>query len=137
MNRLQRFERDFFRSLNSVVEPAVRKGVGSFRWTPGKLIVLESTGFKSGQKRRTPLLAFRVGKYHLVSTGRGKRSFWPKNLEKQPEISYYLGGKRYSSTAVVIKEEQDASSELPGYARAVANHLASYTSRGWAFALLP
>ncbi len=50
----QKLEREFFRMLNRVVEPAVRKGIGSPRFVPGGLILLESTGHKSGQTRRTP-----------------------------------------------------------------------------------
>ena len=89
MSRWQRLERDFFRALNSVVEPAVRRGVASPRYTPGSLIVLESTGFKSGQQRRTPLAALRLGRYILVGTARGNRSFWPRNLANEPEVTYY------------------------------------------------
>ena len=43
----QRIERNFFRVLNAVVEPAVRKGAFSSRFTPGTLIVLETIGFRS------------------------------------------------------------------------------------------
>ncbi|MCB1848305.1 MAG: hypothetical protein KDI04_13230, partial [Halieaceae bacterium] len=60
MNR-QVLEREFFRMLNRVVEPAVRKGVGSPRFLPAGLIVLETVGFKTGAKRRTPLVATRLG----------------------------------------------------------------------------
>ncbi len=72
---VQKLEQKFFRALNSVVEPAVRKGIGSSRITPASLIVMETTGFKSGKMRRTPLMAMRVGKYILVATFRGGRSF--------------------------------------------------------------
>ena len=43
----QKLEREFFRMLNRVVEPAVRRGIGSPRFVPGGLILLESVGFKS------------------------------------------------------------------------------------------
>ena len=87
----QTLEREFFRKLNSVVEPAVRKGLGSPRIWPSGLILLETTGFKTGVKRRTPLLATRLGKYVFVSTFRADRSFWIRNLRKQPRVFYLLG----------------------------------------------
>ena len=37
-------EREFFRTLNRVVEPMVRAGFGSPRIVPGGLIVLETLG---------------------------------------------------------------------------------------------
>ena len=46
MLQRQRLERNFFRALNSVVEPAVRRGLGSPRLAPSTLIVLESTGYR-------------------------------------------------------------------------------------------
>ncbi|NCF20335.1 MAG: nitroreductase family deazaflavin-dependent oxidoreductase [Haliea sp.] len=138
MSRWQRLERDFFRALNSVVEPAVRRGVASPRYTPGSLIVLESTGFKSGQQRRTPLAALRLGRYILVGTARGNRSFWPRNLANEPEVTYYQGGRAYSSTAHLIHDggDESAFSGLPRYMQKLYRLLEPYTRRGWVFALL-
>ena len=99
---LSKLEREFFRKLNAVVEPAVRKGFASPRIAPGGLIVLESIGFISGQIRRTPLAATRLGKYVFVSTVRGERSFWVKNLQKQPRTRYFRGGREHETKAFVI-----------------------------------
>ena len=68
-------EQVFFRRLNSIVEPLVRRGVGSPSFTPTSVILLETVGFKSGLARRTPLLSIRLGKYTLVSTARGSVHF--------------------------------------------------------------
>lgn len=133
-----KFEREFFRRLNSVVEPAVRKGIGSFRLTPASLIVLETTGHKSGQQRRTPLWSFRLGRYRIISTVRGERSIWVKNLQKDPQISYYLAGRRRDSEALVIAPGADRwpSSVLPPLLRHLTDVLARVASNGWAFAVL-
>ena len=104
---LQTLERDFFRTLNRYVEPAVRAGLLSPRYAPGTMIVLETTGFKTGATRRTPLLATRLGRYVFISTVRGNRSFWVKNLQKDASARYYLGGK-----AIEAEEQQ------PGATRA-------------------
>ena len=97
----QKLEREFFRMLNRVVEPAVMRGIGSPRFVPGGLILLETIGFKSGARRRTPLVAIRLGGYVFVSTVRGDRSFWVKNLVKKPRVQYYLGGKPRQAKAFI------------------------------------
>jgi hypothetical protein len=137
MNR-QTLEREFFRSLNSVVEPAVRRGLGSPRILPGGLIVLETTGFKSGLKRRTPLLATRLGKYVFVSTFRADRSFWIRNLREQPRVSYYLGGRERAARAFVVMAGKNyrRPRSLPEPIGGITDFLAGFTASGWGFAVL-
>jgi deazaflavin-dependent oxidoreductase (nitroreductase family) len=131
-------ERRFFRALNSVVEPAVRMGLGSPRFLPGGLIVLETKGFKTGATRRTPLVATRLGRYIFVSTFRGESSFWVKNLRKQSSVNYYLGGKAKQADAFVVMPGKDYESpeSLPPVITTITDFLAPYTRTGWAFAVL-
>lgn len=134
----QKLEREFFRMLNRVVEPAVRKGLGSPRFVPGGLIVLETTGFKSGATRRTPLAATRLGGYVFISTFRADRSFWLKNLQKQPRIRYFLGGRARDAKAFVMMagKRYRRPKALPSAIGKVTDFLAPYTRAGWAFAVL-
>ncbi len=104
MNALTTLEQRFFRNLNKVVEPAVRRGVGSPGLSPAALIVLESTGFKSGAQRRTPLLSVAAGPYRVVSTVRGDRSFWVKNLINEPRVNYFISGNPRAAQALVITD---------------------------------
>ena len=124
--------------LNRVVEPAVRYGVGSPRFVPGGLIVLESTGFKTGEKRRTPLVAIRLQKHVIVATGRGDRSFWVKNLANTPRVRYWLAGRPRRAKAFVMYpgKRYRRPKSLPPALAAIANFLAPYTRAGWAFAIL-
>jgi deazaflavin-dependent oxidoreductase (nitroreductase family) len=134
----QKLEREFFRMLNRVVEPAVRKGVGSPRFVPSGLIVLETTGYKSGARRRTPLAATRLQGHVFVSTFRADRSNWLKNLQKRPRVRYYLGGKAYEARAFVMvagKRYRRPKSLPPAIAK-ITDFLAPYTRAGWAFAVL-
>ena len=133
-----KIEKSVFRSLNSWVEPAVRKGIGSPTFTPASLIVLETIGFKSGAQRRTPLWTVRLGRYRVVSTARGDRSFWVKNLLKQPRVSYYLGGKRRETNAIVFagNAAHQISPELPLMIRGLSTLFSRYAEKGWAFAIL-
>ena len=134
----KKLEREFFRKLNAVVEPAVRKGLGSPRIAPAGLIVLESVGFKSGQTRRTPLAALRLGKYVFVSTARGDRSFWVKNLQKQPRTHYFRGGREHSSKAFVIApgKQYRRPKSLPPLIGKLTDTFAEYAPAGWALAVL-
>ncbi len=139
MNKqLQRVEQRFFRILNSVVEPTVRSGFFSPRFTPATLIVLESTGFKSGQMRRTPLLANRFGRFLIVSTVRGEKSFWVRNLAKNADITYYVGGRERSAKALVLRPgaTELTGARLPAPLRRLLQILSRLTERGWAFAVL-
>ena len=137
MNR-QKLERNFFRALNSVVEPAVRFGIGSPRFVPGGLIVLETVGFKSGQVRRMPLAATRLQGYVFISTFRGDRSLWVKNLEKRPRTRYYLNGKPREAKAFVMRpgKRYNRPKSLPPIIGRITDFLAPYAKAGWAFAVL-
>ena len=134
----QKLEQQLFRQINGVVEPAVRKGLGSPRFTPASLIVLETTGFKSGEVRRTPLWSLKLGRYRLVSTARGNRSFWVKNLRKNPENSYFLAGKRRPTRALVVESGAATADDesLSPAIRRIVNFLSDNAREGWAFALL-
>ena len=133
-----KLEQNVFRSLNAVVEPAVRRGIGSSALTPASLIVLETVGFKSGAPRRTPLWSICLGRYRIVSTARGDRSFWVKNLLKQPNVRYYLGGKPRESRALVIVHGnmEQKSQRLTPVMRRIVTVLSRLSQAGWAFAIL-
>ncbi|MDE0952092.1 MAG: nitroreductase/quinone reductase family protein [Halioglobus sp.] len=131
-------EQAVFRNINAVVEPTVRRGFGSPTFAPAGLIVLETKGFKSGMRRRTPLWSFRLGRYRLVSTGRGDRSFWVKNVLQQPRVNYYLGGRRRAADAIVITRSAllPDSPKLSPSLQKMAAVLSSCAPEGWAFVLL-
>lgn len=134
----QTLEREFFRMLNRVVEPAVRKGFGSPRFVPGGLIVLESLGHKSGKIKSTPLAATRLQGYVFVSTFRGEKSFWVKNLEEQPKARYFLAGKPRDTKAFVIRKGKRyrRPKSFPVAIAAITDFLAPYTEAGWTFVVL-
>lgn len=136
--RFANIEQSIFRALNAVVEPAVRRGIGSSSLTPASLIVLETVGFKSGATRRTPLWSICLGRYRIVSTARGDRSFWVKNILKQPKIRYYVGGKPRESKAIVIAPgtAMQKSQRLTPVMRKLVKLLSTMSQAGWAFAIL-
>ncbi len=124
--------------LNRVVEPLVRAGLGSPRLAPGGLIVLETVGRRSGQRRRSPLAATRIGRHVIVGTFRGGRSQWVRNLAAKPRARYWAGGRPHEARAFVLHEGKRTRvpKSLPRALQHVVRFLAPYTRAGWAFAVL-
>ncbi len=89
-----------FRTLNSIVRPAVLAGAGNPLPIGGGAIVLEVTGRVSGEPRQVPLLTTRVCSRLIVSTVRSD-SQWLKNIEANPQVVVHLYGKRRTGTATV------------------------------------
>jgi len=129
-------EVEFFRMLNRVVEPIVRRGFGSPRLAPNGFIVLETVGRKSGELRRNPLAATRIGRHMIVATFRGDRSQWVRNLAAQPHARYWTRGAPHEARAFVIREGSRIPAALPAPLRRVAEFLVPFTRAGWAFAVL-
>ena len=98
-------ERYIFRSLNAVARPLIQRGLGSPCLTPVGLVVLEHRGRKTGATYSTPLWAFRAGHFLLVTTFRGDRSQWMRNLEDTPDAHVWLGGKRRGFRASTAASE--------------------------------
>ena len=138
MLRFAAMERQLFARINKVVEPAVRCGVGSSVLAPASLIVLQTLGVKRGKLRSTPLWSWRLGRYRIVGTVRGKRYFWVKNLQQQPQISYYLGGIERHARAVIISNSLHSQSiqQLRPALGTLLTLIARHAPAGWTFAVL-
>ena len=113
----ENLQADFFRRLNRVIEPLVRAGFASPVCSPTGLIVLETSGRKTGRQFNVPLMATHLGRFILVSTFR-KRSEWIKNLQANSHVGYWLGGKRQEATAIVLTESTHSDFEqLPPWVK--------------------
>jgi len=110
---LTSLEADFFRSLNRFVEPLVRAGLGAPLLTPSGLIVLETTGWRSGRVHRLPVLATIIEDHALVGSVRADRSHWVRNIRESSEVRYWLGGEVREASALVF----DAGEGLPELAK--------------------
>jgi len=130
---------EFFRTLNALVGPAVRAGCASPGLLPTGMVVLETTGAKSGLPRRVPLLATVLEGCLFVGTARGARSQWLRNLRAEQRVRYWLAGREHRGTAFVFAEgaPRPATQMLPPLARAVAEGLVpAATACGWQFAVI-
>jgi hypothetical protein len=92
--------RTVFDSINRVVGPLARRGVVSPPPLGGGVVVMETTGRRSGLPRQVPLLATRVGDRLYVSTVRSG-SQWVRNAEADPRVGVWLHGYRRDATAKV------------------------------------
>ena len=91
-----------FRLLNSVVEPAVKRGAANPLTIGPGAIVLETIGRVSGKKRRVPLLASRLCSKVIVTTVRND-SQWVKNVEAEPRVTVWLNGKPRAASGSVAR----------------------------------
>lgn len=89
-----------FRALNRVVRPLAKRGVGSPFPLGAGLVVLETTGRKSGLRREVPLVGARVGDRVVVSTVRSS-SQWIRNVQADPAVHVWLDGQRRPATATL------------------------------------
>ena len=126
------------RRLNEKVEPRVRSGFASPGLLPAGLIVLETTGRRSGETHRTPLLAT-VGRggYLWISTVLGRRADWLQNAHANPSVRYWLRGRAHEGHALVSAPGYALPdlSELPPFIRWSARH-AMRTSRALGFGMV-
>ena len=135
---MRQSEADFFRSLNMLVEPLVRAGFGSPGLLSPGLIVVETVGRRSGRVLPVPLLAWPVGTVLVLSTVRGDRSQWVKNLAAHPAVRYWQYGRPRTANADVITPEQwREQPDLPQPAHSLAAALQRTAAGcGLTFALL-
>ena len=134
-----RLERDAFRTLNAVVEPLVRAGLGGPVLTPFGAIVLETAGRRTGTAHRVPLLAAVFGSATIVSTYRGTRSQWVKNLIHAPATRWWVNGARREGRAIVFARGAPPPEleSIPGSLRACAETAwPALVAAGWAVAVL-
>ena len=131
-------EREFFSSLNRAVEPWIAAGLGSPGLFPAGIVLLETKGRRTGIVRRTPLLACLIEGHLVVTTVRGSRSQWWRNLAVEPETRAWILGAPCHFTANVYPVREGIA-PLPAYPPAVAAIVAAllpWTAGGVRFAVL-
>jgi deazaflavin-dependent oxidoreductase (nitroreductase family) len=137
--RIAHAEAEFFRTLNAFLEPVVRAGCGAPGLLPTGMIVLETTGRRSGRSRRVPLMATVLDGCVFVSTLRGARSQWVRNLRAHGEVRYWLAGKERRGRARLFAPgaPPPSSGGLPPLARVLTESLLPpATLFGWTFAVI-
>jgi deazaflavin-dependent oxidoreductase (nitroreductase family) len=70
------------------------------------ILLLTTTGVKSGQERTTPLAYTREGDHFVVIASQGGRPTnpdWYYNLLAQPDVTVEVGTERFAARAVVAQ----------------------------------
>ncbi len=120
-------ESSVYESLDLLLGPIASSGVAAPGVLPAGLIVLETTGWRSGRTHRTPVLAAALGDRLLVSTVRGRRSHWVRNLLSNPQMHYRIGDHSHAATACVIApgapppDERDVPAPIAAWLGCVAD----------------
>ena len=134
---LNNLQNDFFTGVNQIAEPLIRAGFGNPTFLPAGLIVVETTGRKTGRKINLPVLASRFGDFVVFSTVRSN-SQWVKNLSARPEVRYWLAGRPIEAQAFVLTPDlEQLPDTIPSNAACLAQllHLQSRLL-GISFAIL-
>jgi deazaflavin-dependent oxidoreductase (nitroreductase family) len=131
-------EAQLYRSVNALFEPAIRRGLGAPLFTPAGVVVVEMIGRKSGERRRVPLAALRLGRHLVIGTVRGERSLWARNLAANGDARVWLAARARPMRAFVLRPGASARTPraLPPALHPLWRALATLTARGFAFALL-
>lgn len=120
--------------MNPLFKLFVRLQVWLYQFTGGKrgsmmsgrqLVLLTTTGSKTGKQRTVPVVLFREGRdmYVMASlAGAPQHPAWFKNLTANPDIGVQLGADRWRARAEVVPEgaERDRlwkaiTTEMPNF----------------------
>jgi len=87
-------------TINPVVKGAVRLGLP----LPG-VVILETTGRKSGQPRRTPVGKAIEGNTLWVVAEHGRKAAWVRNVEANPRLRVRIGRRWRAATATPMPDD--------------------------------
>ncbi len=71
----------------------------------GKIILLlTTTGRKSGKKRVTPVQYEMIGDDYYVGAARGLKADWVRNIQSDPCVEVRVGSKHFQGTAELVTD---------------------------------
>jgi deazaflavin-dependent oxidoreductase (nitroreductase family) len=68
------------------------------------ILLLTTTGRKSGLKRVTPLQYEMIGDDCYIGAARGVKADWVRNLQVNPQVEVRVGTKHFQGTAEVVTD---------------------------------
>jgi deazaflavin-dependent oxidoreductase (nitroreductase family) len=78
--------------------------VGLGRLIGKYILLLTTTGRKSGLKRVTPLQFEMIGEDYYVGSARGVKADWVQNIQVLPQVDVRVGARRFRGTAEVVTD---------------------------------
>ena len=98
--------------LPCIDRPLLYLSRGRFSMSPGQpILLLITTGAKSGRRRSTPLLYFRQGDQIVVVASNGgqpRHPAWYYNLRAHPEATVFVDGRVRTYVAREARDEERA-----------------------------
>lgn len=96
--------RRMFRIMNKVVIPLYRMRVLALFGFGFRLLLMTTTGRKTGKRRRTPVEYFKVEKIIHVVAGYGQKAYWFRNIEAHPnEVNVQVGFRSFKPEVEIIE----------------------------------
>ena len=86
--------------VNPFVRFALERGIA-----PRTVALLETTGRRSKQPRRTPVGNGLRGSHFWIVTEHGRRAAYVRNIEADPRVRVKVGRRWYSGTAHVLPDD--------------------------------
>jgi deazaflavin-dependent oxidoreductase (nitroreductase family) len=68
------------------------------------ILLLTTTGRRSGMKRVTPLQYELIGADYYLGSARGLKSDWVRNIQSNPQVEVRVGAKHFHGTAEIITD---------------------------------
>jgi len=68
------------------------------------ILLLTTTGRKSGLRRITPLQFERIGEDYYVGAARGLKADWVRNLRSEPRVDVRVGGLHFEARAEIVND---------------------------------
>ena len=68
------------------------------------ILLLTTTGRRSGKKRVTPLQYEMIGNDCYIGAARGVKADWVRNIQINPQVDVRMGAKHFQGTAEVITD---------------------------------
>ncbi len=70
----------------------------------GFIVLLTTTGRRSGKKRVTPLQYEKIGEEYYLGAARGVKADWVCNIQAEPQVELRVGAKCIHGTAEVVTD---------------------------------
>lgn len=68
------------------------------------ILLLTTTGRRSGLKRVTPLQFEKIGDVYYVGAARGVKADWVRNIQACPKVKVRVGARSFQGTAEVVTD---------------------------------
>jgi len=68
------------------------------------ILLLTTTGRKSGKKRVTPLQYERMGFDYYIGAARGLKADWVRNIQSDPNVEVSVGRKHFYGTGEIVND---------------------------------